>query len=384
MNLHVFNDRHGFFLNLTVKRFQRNEALDNNVFVNLTKKTVYKDERIKYLRQSLPAFRHYVKTLPEPDSVTFYPLDFVAAVFLKELKKRFPAIIVRWVFWGYEFYLRPDRLSDNYENFAATYNRGNNSLVQQARHVTATLIKRVLMIPVFNKLLLLKSYEQVHEFYSFLPQDYKNVFNEKENGRCEYHPISFLSIDQINRGIQWGNLTEEIMVGHSASPTLNHAEVLDKLSEISHPAKLFLPMEYGDLGYREEIKAKAKRLFGDRVSFLEKRMTMPDYYERISTMGFAVFNFRWQESLGNILFLAWNGTKIFLRKESSVYRQCIAWGLRVFTIEEELDSDALSRLLPMEQRLENKAIIERLFSREKVKEYWERLMLPATPLTIRH
>ena len=104
MNLHVFNDSHGFFLNLTVKRFLESDALQNNLFINLNNKTIYTSPEVKYLKRNLFSFKRVIKTLPAIKSVTFYPFDYTAAFFLKELKKIQPSIKVGWVFWGYEFY----------------------------------------------------------------------------------------------------------------------------------------------------------------------------------------------------------------------------------------------------------------------------------------
>ena len=209
---------------------------------------------------------------------------------------------------------------------------------------------------------------------TFLKSCCKNVFQYAKTISCTYHPISFLSIEETNYGIVWGNVTNEIMIGHAAAPTLNHAEILDILLHVPFSGKLFLPLEYGEEQYRNEIKNKANLLFNGRTEFLETRLEMQAYYQRLSSVGFAVFNFRWQESLGNIIFLIWNGTKIFLKKESSVYQQFTAWGLHVFTIEHDLNEENIVELLAMEKRLENRNIIENLFSREKVKKYWERLM----------
>ena len=374
MNLHVFNDTHGFFLNLTVKRFIESDALQNNSFVNLNTRAVFKDSKVKYLKRNRLSFKKYIKALPAIKSVTFYPLDFVASDFLRELKKSQPFIKVNWVFWGYEYYQRPDNYLLNYDSFSSAYYSRDGSIFKNVKKTAAYIIKRILFIPVFNKGSLIKSYSQVEEFYSFLPQDFKNVFQYMKTITCVYHPISFLSIEETNYGIVWGNVTNEIMIGHAAAPTLNHAEILDILCHTPFSGKLFLPLEYGEEQYRNEIKNKANLLFNGRTEFLETRLEMQAYYQRLSSVGFAVFNFRWQESLGNIIFLIWNGTKIFLKKESSVYQQFTAWGLHVFTIEHDLNEENIVELLAMEKRLENRNIIENLFSREKVKKYWKRLM----------
>ena len=374
MNLHVFNDSHGFFLNLTVKRFLESDALQNNLFINLNNKTIYTSPEVKYLKRNLFSFKRVIKTLPAIKSVTFYPFDYTAAFFLKELKKIQPSIKVGWVFWGYEFYQQPGSSKTNLDSFSlACYNR-EISFFNKLKTSVSNVIKKILLIPVFNRQSLINGYSNIDTFYSFLPQDFKNVFQNIKSSTCQYYPISFLSIEEINKNIEWGHIGNEIMIGHAATPTLNHAEVLDMLYSIPFSGKLFLPLEYGDAQYRTEIINRANFLFKGRTAFLLHRLDMQAYYQRISSVGFAIFNFRWQESLGNILFLTWNGAKIFLKQESSVYLQFVDWGLHVFSIEHDLNKENIAEPLNVDQRQKNKAIIEELFSKQKVKKYWEPLL----------
>jgi dTDP-N-acetylfucosamine:lipid II N-acetylfucosaminyltransferase len=374
MNLHVFNDSHGFFLNLTVKRFLEKDALATNLFINLNKQTVYTDKNVQYINKNILSFKAVVKKIPAVNTVIFYPFDFTAAAFLKELKKKQPRAEVGWVFWGYEYYHRADINWINYDKFSLNFYKTDNLFFSFAKKKCVNILKKILFIPVFNSQRLNNAYTSVDKFYSFLPQDFKNVFEKIEKNTCVYCPIALLSVNEVNSGIEWGQITHEVMIGHSASPTLNHAEILDMIYQFPFSSKIFLPLEYGEDKYREIIKTKANELFGNRVAFLEKRLEMKDYYLRLSSIGFAIFNFRWQEALGNILFLVWNGAKVFLKKESSVYKQFMAWGLTVFSIEDHLTKEGITIILPLSERKKNKELMENLFSEKKIMKYWELLM----------
>ena len=137
---------------------------------------------------------------------------------------------------------------------------------------------------------------------------------------------------------------------------------------------LFIPLEYGQDGYRQEVKRLGKQLFNDQVEYLEKRLTMDAYYRRLSTIGYAIFNFKWQEGLGNILFLVWNGAKVFLRDDSSVSMQLKEWGCAIYSIENDLNVAQLSTVLSEKERSKNRSIVEGLISAKKVEEYWNRLL----------
>ena len=136
---------------------------------------------------------------------------------------------------------------------------------------------------------------------------------------------------------------------------------------------IFIPVAHGELDYRREIKKLALHKFGDSVKFSEKGLDMQSYFKRISTVGFAIFNFTMQEGLGNILFLVWNGAKIFLKEDSSVYKQFKAWELNIFTIENDLNENNLSNFLDPIAASKNRSILEDMFCETKVKEYWKPL-----------
>jgi len=374
MNLHVFNDSHGFVLNITVERFAKANRLKNNVFINLNNKTLYKNDKVLYLRKHLYSFKKAAFQFSQARTVTFYPLDESGAWFLAELRKLQPFIEVRWVFWSYEFYHRPERRFLLLESFSKEYCKRSEGIANKMYRTIALIAKKIARYPFYNSNLLNSAYRQVNTFFSFLPEDYKNVFREVENPSCIYKPISFLSTDQMINDVKPLKLGLKIIVGHAATPTANHAEVFRQLSKIEIENPILLPLEYGENKYKKELKKLATKYFSARVAFLEKRMRLSHYYQQLSDVGFAIFNFRWQEALGNILFLLWNGAKVFLRRESSVYCQLSAWGLTVFSVSDDVNRFELTHLLPFEEASNNKKIIEELFSEKKVKEYWEALM----------
>jgi dTDP-N-acetylfucosamine:lipid II N-acetylfucosaminyltransferase len=373
MNLHVFNDSHGFVLNLTVDRFEKAGVLVNNHIINLNRDTLYKNDRVTYLKKQLKVYKKFALKYKSVNSVTFYPLDDTAAWFLKEIKKQQPGIRVQWVFWSYEFYHTPERRRFLFDQYSSIYFLNQQTIIKKIRGIGFNMVKQLIGIPYFNQKLLDDAGRQVSRFYSFLPQDYKNVM-ANINNECIYRQFSFLSIEQLVKGLKPGRLGLKIMVGHAASPTANHAEVLSKLSEFAMQHKILIPLEYGEEKYRNDIKRMAEELFPKQIEFLENRLTFLEYYQKLSDIGFALFNFRSQEALGNIIFLVWNGAKVFLHEESSVYQQFKIWGLHVFSISNDLEKGQLENLLSPIEISVNKKILEGLFSEIKIKEYWEALV----------
>ena len=374
MNLFVFNDPHGYNLNLVIDHCKNSSLLENNLFVNLTKKTIYKNDKAEYLDHNLRSFKNKIRTLPVITSVIFCPLDQAAAYFLKELKRVQPSARVRWVFWSYEFYHLPGSYQKLLRGYSLeTYikrNSGFDNLVNKVKDIAKTFLR----IPSLNVKGLNNAYKHVSEFYSFLPQDHKNVQRKAPLLTAKHHQISFLSIEQISQSTKKSDfLSHEIIIGHSARLTGNHIEIFKTLSMIPINNKIFIPLAHGDADYKYDVQKNALEYFGNRVEFLEEELNMQAYFDRISGPGFAVFNFTMQEGLGNILFLLWNGSKVFLRPESSAYQQFKAWGLIVFSVESDLTEFNLSQLLDNASANANRFILEKMFCDDKVKEYWKPL-----------
>lgn len=374
MNLHVFNDSHGYNLNLVIGHCQSAGAFKKNIFINLNKKTIYKNDKAEYLNNNILSFKKRIKSLAKIESVSFCPLDYSAAYFLKELKKQQPLVKVNWIFWSYEFYHQYNKYENSLTGFSLKYYKKNHPGIKSVLAKLKLFVKQILFIPVSDRKLLKAGYKLVNNFYSFLPQDYKNVSTQVNNFNCQYQPISFLSIEQITQNIKGDtHYTDEIVIGHAGRLTANHYEIIKKLSELSISNKILMPMEYGDAGYKAEIKKLALAYFDKQINFLENRLDMQSYFKRLSCVRFGIFNFTNQEGLGNIIFLIWNGAKVFLQKESSVYKQFTIWKLKIFSVEEELTKQQLQEPLEAKYINENKLILEDMFCDKKVKEYWKPL-----------
>jgi dTDP-N-acetylfucosamine:lipid II N-acetylfucosaminyltransferase len=374
MNLHVFNDPHGFILSRTYLRFKENGKLQNTVFVNLNDRTIYKTNGVIYLKKNLRVYKKFIGRIVDADQVFFYPFDEVAAWFLFKLQKKFPLINASWIFWSYEFYQRPG----NYPNLLLAYSRAYEN---GSKKFPATLIqkikqqvKKLFFIPVYNKAIMEAGYKKITDFYSFLPADFKNVSENGGMGHLRYHPISFLTIEEITKGVKKTPFRPKIIIGHAAAPTANHAEIIKALAEKKIGLDILIPLEYGDKVYGESIKQLAKVSLTGTVETLEIRMELNEYNSKLSQAGFAVYNFLTQEALGNILFLAWNGTKIFLNEESSVYRQFNEWGLKIYSVNKDLNKESFFSFLSPQDAENNRKILEVLFNENEVTQYWRHIM----------
>jgi dTDP-N-acetylfucosamine:lipid II N-acetylfucosaminyltransferase len=372
MTLHVFNDSHGFTLNLTVSRFASNNKLADNIFVNLTDKTIFKNGRVIYLGKKLSVYRKFIKGIKNVERVCVYPLDGITAVFLQIVEEKFPDIECDWIFWSYEYYQRPAYYPKLFGTFSGSY--VNSLRVSRIKAAAANFVKKLLGVPVGSESTLESYYSRIRKFYSFLPQDHRNIYDNRTGPKPIYHQFSFLTTEEISKDVVPQPMQKLILVGHAASPTGNHAEILERLAANKIEHQLLIPAEYGDKKYGAAIKQLAEFLFPGKVNWIGERLELKDYHQKLSAAGWAVYNFYTQEALGNILFMTWNGSKIFLNEESSVYQQFRNWGLKVFTVNNDLNNDQLSSFLPPADADHNRKILEDLFNEQQVNKYWRSLM----------
>jgi dTDP-N-acetylfucosamine:lipid II N-acetylfucosaminyltransferase len=373
MTIHVFNDPHGFFLNRSYMRLCESSNKENLLFVNLNSATLFKEKGIVYLNKNLISYRKFISHLNNIDHVNFYPFDYVASCFFQELRKKFPGVRASWIFWSYEFYQRPG----NYHTLLMTYSKKyyeRKKISSWLLKPIKELAKKLIFMPVYNSRIIVNNYKNITDFYSLLPADFKNISETFGLRHINYHPFSFLTIEEEIKDVNLSSVQNKIIIGHAAAPTGNHAEIINLLSKENVDLDVLIPLEYGDKIYASKIKELAKQKLSGKVETIETRMELSKYNSELSKAGFAVYNFITQEGLGNILFLAWHGTKIFLNEESTVYKQFREWGIRVFSVNMDLNKAAFSIFLPIVEAENNRKIIEALFNEKKVLKYWEPLI----------
>jgi hypothetical protein len=192
--------------------------------------------------------------------------------------------------------------------------------------------------------------------------------------KIKYLPFAYLSLNRILPELD-GSKSQgtKIMIGHNASPTLNHYEILQKLSIINDNYSILLPLSYGNQEYGNIIKREAQKKFTN-VEILEKDVERNMYYKKLTEVGWAIFNTNFQQGVGNITALIWMGSKVFLDKNTSTYKDFSAWGIYVFNVQDHLNEYELSNKLSLDQIENNRKIISEKFNEEAVNNSWSEVL----------
>lgn len=230
--------------------------------------------------------------------------------------------------------------------------------------------------------------EKVRMFVGIFPPDcdvYKSRFPKSEAinmyapyfGLNEYKEYSEYVVDsQLEKTIMSKD-TIYIQVGHNAQKQLNHIEVLESLKKYSNEnIKLIIPLSYGDRdGYADVVERKAKEYFGEKALVLRKYMEKQEYYKLINRVDIAIFNTYRQTALSNIYNLINSNVKIFMPKESVMYKYFNSIDIPIQKIEDikEISFNEFIKTINYNKCDGSKKLIDWLMSNDQKIIYWENI-----------
>lgn len=168
-----------------------------------------------------------------------------------------------------------------------------------------------------------------------------------------------LCINKIPQG-------ENILIGNSADDRNNHLDILDFIETLKFfGRKIYLPMSYGgSREYIEFVKSEYSKILKNNLCVLESFMPLNEYQLLLDTCSVGIFMHERQEGNGNIMYILRNGGKVFLSETSVAYKYYMSLGIRVFSIQKELNQKELETMLPVEIRQNNQKILESISNRE--------------------
>ncbi|MFD2161868.1 TDP-N-acetylfucosamine:lipid II N-acetylfucosaminyltransferase [Paradesertivirga mongoliensis] len=154
-------------------------------------------------------------------------------------------------------------------------------------------------------------------------------------------------------------LGDNILLGNSATPENNHAEIFEVLRTIDiKPAKVVTILSYGDLEYRDKVIDQGLRMLAEDFMPITDFMPLENYNKLLNTCSVAIMNHYRQQAVGNILSLLWIGAKVFLSDRNTMYHFLKRIGCNIYSVDEiGVGKEALGRLTQA-QILENRRILK--------------------------
>lgn len=141
-----------------------------------------------------------------------------------------------------------------------------------------------------------------------------------------------------------------VLVGNSLTFSNNYLDVIEIIRKISleKGRKYIFPICYGsDYGGIANFK-KISMMPENQTFWLESFLPVKEYYELFNNVTHAVFGFIRQQGIGNVEVCLRTGVKVYLYKDSIVYKHYYNSGYKVFTIEDDLTTESLASCLSEE------------------------------------
>jgi dTDP-N-acetylfucosamine:lipid II N-acetylfucosaminyltransferase len=373
MNVHIFIDSNGLYVNQTYERAIKISPHD--IFIDITdKRPKFTHEKVHYFTSDCVAFFNYIENIDNISVVYFHYYNYLSSYILKKIKKKNPKIKFVWVFWSADFYNLKEFVPELYLSYSQKY-LPSKALSALFRDKLSVIKRKIFKQPHYSRTAFIKSIHKIDYIAGLLNKDFENIVNytKSKPGRIvfAYLPYSELLEEHALSLTATGN---KIMVNHSGDPTLNHYEIITLLSEKGVDNTILMMLSYGNPEYINDISTEAKALFPDNLEIITEFIEPSQYPYKLMEVGYAIFNSKIQQGVGNIILLLWLGIKVYLRKENSVYVDFKSWGLLIYSVQDDLPAETFSERMSEAEIRHNREVLQEHLSSEVVEGYYRNLL----------
>lgn len=362
--LHVFSD----------DKFFDKASFFFDSLKNVTNLYYYYDKddcyRFKYIKnaQKIKIFSNY------KEYVSYFSDPHVNVVYFHNLSPKRYSLFkyignhqkVVWWCWGFEIYSRLCLLPPlvNIELYkpltikeVKKYSRGLKALLRYMYYV--------IKFP-YNKYIRNKVLRRIDYFSPVLPIEYSLM---KNSTYFRAKPI-MLGGPILGEDIAftYTSFPQNILIGNSLTYTNNHLDIFSIVRDFhSVGQKYIIPINYGN-AYNNDHDAFKKKadLPTDNTIWIDTFLPYEKYLLIFRTVTHAIFGHMRQQAMGNIDLCLRSSVKIYLYKDSVIYKQLIEWGYIVYTIENDLSEESLKTNLSKEIALYNYLLNRKLLDNQKL------------------
>ena len=345
--LHIFLDDK--FFDSTSTFFDSLRSVENYYYFYSKDKSPFKyirrTDRIKIFYDE----KEYIKTISQSSMDIVY-LHSLSPTFYKYILSIPKECKIIWWAWGYDLYYdwrgcKSFISLPLYKEKTINYTqKSGNTFTSKVKHILRKLknsITYLADIRIRNKVLLRIDYftpvidlefEMMKTNRSFRAQPF---MLRRGPGRLDNVPFESLT----------HNKSMNILVGNSLTLTNNHLDVWEYVKDCyrDENQEFIFPVSYGN---EIDIRFLKSVIKGNNIRWLENFMPISEYNQLQTTVTHAVFGVIRQQAMVNIFRLLRNGVKVFLFKDSIVYKYLKNRGYIVYCIE---DMDKNSFLKPLSQ-----------------------------------
>ena len=322
------------FVNITKSIFELISDFESKFLVlipilNFRKRLINHNNLIKINYHFFNLFSHL---LIKKDTIVFlHQLNIWNAKFILKNEKKYKILLCTW---GGDL-IKNNYLGNKTKNKVTLFRKLYDLINNNINHF------------IDNDLIIKKALKKV-KYISMHPSEFKyyssNNFLHEDVVYFHYHyvPIEILS-KKIN--IQECNLTNNIILGKSGKPEEEHVKILNLLSKRGLKVnKIHLNLSYGDRAYINNLEELTKNLKFN-FSIVKKFESSENYFSNLTSPSNVIFGHLRQMGFSNALVFLYMGKKLFLREDSFLYKELSKKGLKIFSIDKELNQFQLNSCL---------------------------------------
>lgn len=336
------------FIEMAIYSFERVAPGANTVWLKGRKKGEVINPFMDHSSVCVSAFNFFnpllAKKLSSFDLVVLHSLNiyWLPIIVMAPSNVRFA-----WVGWGYDYhkfmYDERDYLYLNKTKIFKMSVSEGHSLSLKGK------LKRYISSGVFS-LFEERVLKRIETFSPVIFEEYKLI----EEGRRilgfpKYMPWNYGGLKgYLVRGVVGQRCSgRTVLLGNSASFTNNHLDAFDVIrgleAALNKSIKIVVPLSYGDSDVRNHIVDLGRKQFS-MFTPLTEFVSLDKYVLLLKECGFAVFNHKCQEAVGNIIIMLYLGARVFLREESPVYLMFKSKGAVINSVQELLVNPELIEL----------------------------------------
>jgi len=307
-----------------------------------------------------------VKIANKYDAVFLHSILGMPICQIHKIDKR---VKVFWFAWGYDIYSGP-------------YGKPLVKLKlfhQETEHYISCDIKGRVMKCVTKLYNVLKrrsphyyyqAVSRVDYFSGVFPEEYEMVrsgnpfFNAKPVDYSYCPNPNF--INDENTSVGTPNNDDNIIIGNSTAYENNHLDALTYLKRKNiGKRKVYMPLSYSpNPRYVNCLKKRGNELFGNRFFPLTEFIPLDNYNKILNSCGIAIFAIERQMAVGNIIACLSAGSKVFLFKNSILYKHFKDLGIKVFSIEDDLSKDDAFERLSDDVIVNNRRVLCKFYNKD--------------------
>ncbi len=289
------------------------------------------------------------------DIIDFFRRGDYDAIFLQSLTRENKKYIryipqdkyVIWWSYGYELYthlngLKPLIPLDVYKPFTKKlYTKTKKGFIKEG---IKQILGRIYYNHRRNKLL-----ERIDFFQPVIPLEFNLMLNNSSFHAKEfYYPNSYNRKFYVNENI---NGYGDIMIGNSCTYTNNHIDIIHQIKRfLPKDRNIIFPLSYGDIKPQQLIKNFD--LKDCNVKYLTDFVPAEEYFQIVNNCSYFISGVIRQQSMGNISYCLSIGIKVFLFKDSIIYKYLKEAGFVVYAIE-DINEESFNAPLTKEEQVQN-------------------------------